>query len=139
MAHRRSHEPRRNEQLIVNSLVDIALSLVIGFMVAMPLFFETGIFVSAPGVARVGQQEQGSDIKANVYLTNDGRILLNEAQVSFDNLAELLPKLLERSVERRVIISADTLVVYDRVIRVMDLAKQSGAGDVALLRTRRLK
>ncbi|MEO0079720.1 MAG: biopolymer transporter ExbD [candidate division WOR-3 bacterium] len=139
MARRHHHEPRRQEQLIVNSLVDIALSLVIGFMVAMPLFFETGIFVSAPGVTRVGHEEPGSDIKANVHLTNDGRILLNESQVSFDNLAELLPKLLARSVERRVVISADTLVVYDRVIRVMDLAKQSGAADVALLRIRRLK
>ena len=59
--------------------------------------------------------------------------------VSFDNLGTLLPKLLERSVERRVVVSADTLVVYDRVIRIMDLAKQAGAGDVALLRTRRLK
>jgi biopolymer transport protein ExbD len=136
---RRTHEPRRNEGLILNSLVDVALSLVIGFMVAMPLFFETGIFVSAPGVSRAQQQEQGSDIKANIYLTNDGRILLNEALVSFDNLGTLLPKLLERSVERRVVVSADTLVVYDRVIRIMDLAKQAGAGDVALLRTRRLK
>jgi H+/gluconate symporter-like permease len=33
------------EALIMNSLVDIALSLVIGFIVTIPLFFESGIFV----------------------------------------------------------------------------------------------
>jgi biopolymer transport protein ExbD len=133
---RRPIEPRGNE-LILTSLVDVALSLVIGFMVAMPLFFETGIFVSAPGVARAGKSDPGSDIKANVFLTNDGRILLNESEVSFENLTEVLPKLLERSVEKRVVVATDELVKYDRVMQVLDLAKQSGAADLALLRKRR--
>ena len=124
-------------ELILTSLVDIALCLVIGFMIAMPLFFETGIFVSAPGVARAGQGEQGSDIKANVYLRNDGRTLLNETEVTFDQLADLLPKLLDRSVEKRVVVATDDEVVYDRVMKVLDLAKQSGAADLALLRTRK--
>ncbi len=137
--HRRRVEPRRNPGLILNSLVDIALSLVIAFMVSMPLFFETGIFVSAPGVIPSGANEPGSDIKANVYLTNDGRILLNEAQVSFENLSELLPRLLQRSIERRVVVAAEDQVKYDRVMRILDLAKQAGAADLALLRTRRQK
>ncbi|MEO0019779.1 MAG: biopolymer transporter ExbD [candidate division WOR-3 bacterium] len=136
---RRGWEPRRNPRLVLNSLVDIALSLVIAFMVSMPLFFETGIFVSAPGAIKAGVNEPGSDIKANVYLTNDGRILLNEAQVSFENLAELLPRLLQRSIERRVVVAAEDLVKYERVMMVLDIAKQAGAADVALLRTRKAK
>lgn len=134
---RRVHEPRSNPGLILNSLVDIALSLVIAFIVSMPLFFETGIFVSAPGVTRARENEPVSDIKVNIFLTNDGKILLNEAQVSYDNLSELLPRLLQRSVERRVIVSTEDLVKYDRVMKVLDLAKQSGAADLALLRTRK--
>ncbi|MBM3332476.1 biopolymer transporter ExbD [candidate division WOR-3 bacterium] len=134
---RRHEEHRRNDGLIVNSLVDIALALVIGFMVAMPIFFENGIFVSAPGVAQAGGAvPSGSDIKANVFLANDGRILLNEITVSEDSLRVLLPRLLDRSVERRVVISNENLVLYDAVVRVMDMAKQTGASDVAWLRTR---
>ena len=135
---RRPVESRKNE-LILTSLVDVALSLVIGFMVAMPLFFETGIFVSAPGVARVGKTEQGSDIKANVFITNSGTVMLNETPVSDENLSELLPKLLDRSVERRVVVSTEDSVRYDLVMRVLDIAKQSGAADLALLRKRRIK
>lgn len=136
---RRRHVERRpNEGLIVNSLVDIALSLVIGFMVSMPIFFENGIFVSAPGVAQAGGAvPAGSDIKANVFLANDGRIMLNEASVTMDSLRLLLPRLLDRSVERRVVISNEEQVLYDAVIQVMDLAKQVGAADVAWLRTKR--
>ncbi len=130
-------DSRRNPGLILNSLVDVALSLVIAFMVSMPLFFETGIFVSAPSAMQAKSNEPISDIKANIFLTNDGKIFLNEAQVSYDNLKELLPRLLERSVERRVIVAAEDRVKYDRVMEVLDLAKQSGAADLALLRTRR--
>jgi biopolymer transport protein ExbD len=134
---RRHVERRRNDGLIVNSLVDVALSLVIGFMVSMPIFFENGIFVSAPGVAQAGGAvPSGSDIKANIFLANDGRILLNEVPVPEDSLRVLLPRLLDRSIERRVVISNENLVLYDAVVRVMDMAKQVGANDVAWLRTK---
>jgi biopolymer transport protein ExbD len=125
--------------LILNSLVDVALSLVIAFMVSMPLFFESGIFVSAPGAAKAAANEPSSDIKANIYLASDGRILLNEDEVTLHKLVELLPKLLQRSVERRVIVSAEEGVRYEQVMQILDLAKQSGAVDLALLRTRRAK
>jgi biopolymer transport protein ExbD len=133
---RRKHQTPYPTEMIVNSLVDIALCLVIGFMIAMPLFFETGLFVSAPGVAKAAPDEPGSDIKASVFLANDGRILLNEAEVTPERLAELLPKLIERSTTRRVVISSGDQVPYVRVMRVLDLAKQNGAADLALLRNR---
>ena len=134
---RRRPERHQSGELILTSLVDIALCLVLGFLVAMPLFFETGIFVSAPGVARAASGEQGSGIKAQVFLTNDGRVLLNESEVSIAQLSDLLPKLLDRSRERRVVVATEDQVVYDRVMQILDLAKQSGAADLALLRTRR--
>jgi len=133
---RRKHQTPYPTELILNSLVDIALCLVIGFMIAMPLFFETGIFVSAPGVAKAAEGETGSDIKASVFLSNDGRIFLNEAEVTPERLAELLPKLIERSTTRRVVISTGDQVSYARTMRVLDLAKQNGAMDLALLRNR---
>ncbi len=124
------------EALIMNSLVDIALSLVIGFIVTIPLFFESGIFVNAPGVAKAGAADV-SDIKVNIHLLDDGAILLNEEIVTYEGLTELLPELLARSVARKVIISTDPNVKYEQVITVLDLAKQKGAGQLALLRSRR--
>ena len=53
-----------------------------------------------------------------------------------ERLAELLPKLIERSTSRRVVISSGDQVSYARVMRVLDLAKQNGAADLALLRIR---
>jgi biopolymer transport protein ExbD len=134
---RRTRGRQTSNELNLTSLVDIALSLVIGFIVSVPLFFETGIFVSAPGVARAGATEEGSDIKANVYIDDNGTILLNESPVTYEQLRELLPKLLARSVERKVVVASGEQVKYDIVMRVLDVAKQSGAADLALLRKRR--
>lgn len=133
---RRLRFDHHSQGLILNSLVDIALSLVIGFIVAIPLFFESGIFVNTPGVAKAGAT-QVSDIKVNIYLLDDGGILLNEELVTYERLEELLPELLARSVARKVIISTEPDVRYERVVHVLDLAKQNGAGELALLRSRR--
>jgi len=124
------------DELILNSLVDIALALVIGFIVSIPLFFESGIFVNAPGVAK-GKAGEVSDIKVNIHLLDDGGILLNEQFVTYEKLDELLPELLARSIERKVIISTEPNVQYQRVINILDLAKQQGAGELALLRIRK--
>jgi biopolymer transport protein ExbD len=134
--HRRLRYESEPQGLILNSLVDIALSLVIGFIVTIPLFFESGIFVNTPGVAKAGASDV-SDIKVNIHLLDDGSILLNEEIVSYERLAELLPELLARSVARKVIVSTDANVRYEQVITVLDLAKQKGAGQLALLRSKR--
>lgn len=122
--------------LILNSLVDIALSLVIGFIVTIPLFFESGIFVNAPGVAQAAAGDV-SDIKVNIHIRDDGTLLLNEEVVTYERLEELLPELLARSVQRKVIISTDPEVREGQVVQILDLAKQQGAGELALLRSRR--
>lgn len=136
MKRRRLRFSGESQGLILNSLVDIALSLVIGFIVSIPLFFESGIFVNTPGVAKSSGADV-SDIKVNIHLRDDGGILLNEEPVSYERLVELLPQLLNRSLERKVIVSTDPAVRYEMVVQILDLAKQNGAGELALLRSRR--
>jgi biopolymer transport protein ExbD len=134
MARKRIKYETRNEGLIITSIVDVALSLVIGFIVALPAFFESGIFVSQPGVTQAAQGQQ-SDVKVNLFLTNDGKIVLNEKPVPKEVLAELLPRLLARSVSKRVTVSSEDHVRYDNVVQILDIAKQAGAANLCLLRT----
>lgn len=138
---RRRHGLPHREELIITSLVDIALCLVLGFMVSMPAFIESGIFVTSPSVARGGSPQAAvqpaDDIKVNIFLADDGRIFLNEEAVDQDYLVKTLPALLARSADRKVIVGTDFRVVYDRVIRVLDLSKQAGAGQLCLLRRAR--
>jgi biopolymer transport protein ExbD len=134
MARKRSPPDTHSEGLILTSLVDVALSLVIGFIVALPAFFESGIFVSQPGVTKAAEGQQ-SDVKVNLFLTNDGKIILNEKPVPKEVLADLLPRLLARSLSKRVTVSSEDHVRYDNVVQILDIAKQAGAANLCLLRT----
>jgi biopolymer transport protein ExbD len=134
MARKRIKHDTRTDGLILTSIVDIALSLVIGFIVALPAFFESGIFVSQPSVTQAAQGQQ-SDVKVNLFLTNDGKIILNEKSVPKEVLADLLPRLLARSLSKRVTVSSEDHVRYDNVVQILDIAKQAGAANLCLLRT----
>jgi len=134
MARKRIKHETRTDGLILTSLVDIALSLVIGFIVALPVFFESGIFVSQPGVTKAVRGQE-SDVKVNLFITNDGKIILNERAVPKEVLSDLLPRLLARSISKRVIISSEERVRYDDVVKILDMAKQAGAANLCLLRT----
>ena len=118
----------------VTSLVDIALSLVIVFMVSLPFLIESGIFVSTPSVTAAAGVQDITEVKVSIYLTKDGQYILNEELVPKEQLDYLMGELLKRSYERRVIISADGEVRHKRVVEVLDIAKQHGAKQLAILR-----
>ncbi len=118
----------------VTSLVDVALSLVIVFMVALPFLTETGLFVSTPSVAAAAGPQDITEVKVNIYITKDGQYILNEEPVPKEKLDYLIGELLKRSYERRVVISADGEVKHEKVVEVLDMAKQHGARQLAILR-----
>lgn len=130
--------PRREHragEANVTSLVDVALSLVVVFMVSLPLLSESGIFVTAPSVTRSSAPQEMTEVKVNIYITKDGEYILNEQSVPRSQLDYLVGELLKRSMERRVVISADNEVRHERVVEVLDIAKQHGAQQLAILRT----
>jgi len=121
-------------ELNITSLVDISLTLVIGFIVALPYFFESGIFVSQAKLTKATDNSLVPELKVNIYLTKDGEIILNEKKVNFDVFKKLLPHLLERSWEKKVLISADSQVKYEKIINILDFCKESGAKELILIR-----
>jgi len=119
-------------------LVDISLSLVVIFIVSLPFILESGIFVSK-GAVRKGVKTESvteTDVKVNIYLRSDGVILLNERPIPLGMLGDILARLFERSLTKDVILSADSTVIYKRVIEVIDIAKQSGAQEIFILKRR---
>ena len=121
-------------------LVDISLSLVVMFILSIPFVLESGIFISRAGVAsntKVAQYlPKEKNITTNIYIRADGSILLNNKSIGIEELKQVLPKLIIRSTTRNVVISADSSVRYENVIKIIDIAKLSGANDVLLLKRR---
>lgn len=132
---------KRRATVNLAPMVDISLSLLIMFVLAIPFILESGIFVSrgAAGRAKTTLRKSRQDMTVNIYIRKDGTILLNEEKVDPDSLPVLVAKLLERSVTKKAIVSADSEVMYDRVIQLIDLAKAQGAKDVVIMKRVRRK
>ncbi len=116
--------------------INVALLLVLVFVLGAAPIFQTWLSVTAPKVkkAPIEKVSPTTEFKVNIHLKENGEIILNEEKVTYEKLEEILPELLARSPSRLVIVSADSLVSHGKVVEILDLAKQKGAVEVALLR-----
>lgn len=137
-ARKVSRKEHRRGAANVTSLVDIALSLVIFFIVTLPALLESGIFVKAPGVKRLEGQTPGDEFKVSLYLKSEDGIniqyILNEKEYPKEQLPTLIERLLQRSVSKLVIVRADGVVPHGAVVEMLDLAKQKKADKLALIK-----
>ena len=126
---------RELTEINLTSLVDVSLTLVIIFMVSYPMVMQSGINVAAPAMAQARQAREETEVMASINLPDDDRIELNGTLIAPEQLADSLSSLLAGSREKQVIISAASEVLHDRVVAVLDVAKQSGASQLSIIKT----
>jgi biopolymer transport protein ExbD len=118
----------------VTPLVDVCLVLVIIFLVTAPAIYQSGITVSSPKLKQAEEGHQATELKVSIFLSSDGKIFLNEQQVSAQDLPHQVGELLKRSPNKLVIVSAEDNVLHDRVVQILDMAKQKGALRLSVLK-----
>lgn len=121
-------------EINLTSLVDVCLTLVIIFMVTSPLVMQSAIKVSTPSLEKAAAETKKTELKAEVHLKPEGVLQLNGKQIENEVFADSLRSLLAASKDKLVVISADPDVIHDRLIAVMDEAKQCGAEKLSLVR-----
>ncbi len=121
-------------EINLTSLVDVCLTLVIIFMVTSPLVMQSGIKISTPSIGKASQKKGETEMKANIHLKPHGLVQFNGREIDDASFADSLRIFLAASKEKLVVISADGEVMHDRVIAVMDEAKQCGAKKLSLIR-----
>lgn len=115
-------------------LVDVSLVLVVIFMATAPMFLQSGIIVTSGEKKAVVKSKSDKQKPENILikLTRD-KILLNQHETTEQDLPELLQRMLAESETRRVIVNPEREVRHGKVVRIMDIAKQSGAGAIVIL------
>ncbi|MFP4466130.1 MAG: ExbD/TolR family protein [Candidatus Goldiibacteriota bacterium] len=130
----------------VTPLVDIALVLVIIFMITSPMVIQSGIVVTSSKVtASVGKSTKSEAV--NVKITGTGVILNNkkvvQAQegISEEDFNALLEKnfvpraknMLAKNEKKLVIVTSDRKVPHGWLVGVLDKSKMAGAKTISIM------
>lgn len=120
---------RLRPELNVTSLVDVVLNLLIFFMISTSFVVQPGLKVLLPKAATAPEEgERGR----SVIITRDGEIYFERGLVALSELPELF---LHQQSKDLLIIRADERTQHGLVVRVMDLARQSGFQRLAIATT----
>ena len=120
---RRRARPRAMSEINVTPFVDVMLVLLIIFMVAAPLLV-VGVPIDLPETSAAALESEEEPIAVSV--TADGRVFLQETEVSLDELLTTLAAIAEEGVDTRIFVRGDMATDYGTIMQVM--ARISGAG-----------
>ena len=112
-------------------LVDVMLVLLIIFMVTTAFTRDNELGLKLPP-ARSGGAAQQDNRDLTVALTRAGALYADGAPTSEAQLGALMRARLAANRDVKVIIKGDGGVPYERVVKIMDIARESGLTSVSL-------
>lgn len=112
-------------------LVDVILVLLIIFMATTAFVKETGLKMNLP-TAQTGQSAKETERDLTIALAQNGAITLDGQPTNEAALAVALKARVQQNPRTHVVIKGDEKIAYERIVRIMDLARQSGLTSVAL-------
>jgi len=110
-------------------LIDVALVLLIIFMVMTPILVSSQIKLNLPG-ASSGSQSQDKTVE--IQIDKNGVIHLFGRIVSPDRLQEQVKAAVGASPKQGMLITADKDVPFDKVVSVMDAARIAGVQKMSI-------
>jgi biopolymer transport protein TolR len=115
----------------VTPFVDVMLVLLIIFMVTAPMMVQ-GVDVALPEVRHSDSLSSEED-QLIISIDKDGKIRINDAEVSIDLLQEKLTKIFEHRVSKDVFLKADKGVPYGKVVEAMSEIKGAGVEKLGMV------
>ncbi|HMR74443.1 MAG TPA: biopolymer transporter ExbD [Polyangiaceae bacterium] len=120
----------------VTPLVDIALVVLIIFMVIVPMM-EKSFWLNLPKKEQEKNKPQQPDEKPEpplvMTIDSSGTIRVNKAVLKKEQFGERIPRMLAAQPLPVIYFDAADNIPYGQAVEVMDLAKASGAKAIAML------
>jgi biopolymer transport protein ExbD len=117
----------------ITPYIDILLVLLIIFMVITPVK-QMDLDVKVPQTSN--NTETKETVDPNVIVVSIGessRIAINQEETSIANLGSKLQDIYSKRANKNMFVSASAKLPYGDVVRVIDIAKGAGVGDIGLL------
>ena len=116
-------------EINVTSLVDVALTLLVIFLITAPIL-QGGVEVNVPRAEAASMAEPEGVM---VTMTRDERLYIGDAQVPWEQFASALTDVMSKQQSRNIYLKADEAVPYGRVLRVLGAMKGLELGTVGLV------
>ncbi len=116
-------------EINVTSLVDVAFTLLVIFMITAPIL-QGGVEVTVPRAPSAPLQVSEGVV---VTVDRDGRIFVDDAEVSRDEFAAAIGPIVERSAGQTVYVKGDTDVPYGAVLWLIGTLKEAEIEAVSLI------
>jgi biopolymer transport protein TolR len=117
----------------ITPYIDILLVLLIIFMVITPVR-QMDLDVKVPQTSN--DADKKAPVDPNVIVVSVGesaQIAINQEPTSIANLGSKLQEIYSARANKNMFISASAKLPYGDVVRVIDIAKGAGVGDIGLL------
>ncbi|MCA9518307.1 MAG: biopolymer transporter ExbD [Myxococcales bacterium] len=136
---KKNHNPfveppsRPTASINVTPLVDVVLVLLIIFMVVTPLL-DKDVTVAVPKTEQVEDPQEVPDAQLLVRLAKDGKLFLNDKELSRDAYVAELKKQMDLRVDtsKVIFLDADDDANYGRMVEAIDLAKAAGVLEIGM-------
>ena len=116
----------------ITPYIDILLVLLIIFMVAAPMQqHDHPVRVPQPPPKDAPKDAKPDNII--VEMGTDHSVMLNLQPVTLDELEAKLTQVFSRRADKNMFVRAESGLAYGDIFVLLDIAKRSGAGDIALL------
>ena len=132
MPRRLRSRPRISAFPDVTPLVNVALVVLIIFMIVIPTVRE-GVVVNTPEATH--SQELSSEAEGDVVISirEDGSLYVNLKRVSWNELGKELEVAYRGREARPVIIKGAKMLLYEDVLKIMEVCRDIGAPGVELV------
>ena len=116
----------------ITPYIDILLVLLVIFMVATPLK-QYDLPVRVPQPAPPKQEKEIKSDAIVVDIDSDHSIKINTQPVTLEDLGATIFRIYSARPNKNMFVRGDSKLPYGEVFKVMDIAKHSGAGEIAML------
>ena len=117
----------------ITPYIDILLVLLIIFMVITPVK-QMDLDVKVPQTSN--ENEKKNEVDPNVIVVSigeAGKLAINQEETNLQQLGSKLQEIYNKRANKNMFVSASAKLPYGDVVRVIDVAKGAGVGDIGLL------
>ena len=111
-------------------LIDVALILVIIFMVLTPILVQSQLTVKLPKAESGTPSDSAATV--NVQIGRGGAVTVDGVAVRWEKLERELTLRLPKAAQKTLLVQADKSVPVEKVVAVLDTAKKLGVGKLGI-------